>query len=91
MDVATPDVTHVMWGRKAIRTRDGLMRDDMRDQSTQRQNVARGSGLPDAWVTDEHSDPVIKKTGKHGRADLRRRKVGPNTRITKSTVAVCAI
>jgi hypothetical protein len=58
---SAPDVTHVIYGRKAIRIRDGLMHDDVRDLSTQRQNVARGSGLLDAWVTDdEHPDPRLE-------------------------------
>jgi hypothetical protein len=72
---SAPDVTRMIYGRKAIRTHDGLMRDDVRDLSTQRQENARSSGLPARWVTDKFCDPQLEsyrprfideKTGKQG-------------------------
>jgi hypothetical protein len=57
---SAPDVTRMARGRKAVRTHDGLMRDDMRELSASRHDNAQSSGLPARWEPDEHCEPRLE-------------------------------
>jgi hypothetical protein len=98
---SAPDMTRVMRGRKALRTHDRMMHDDMRDLSASRLDNAQSSNMPPRRVPDEHHEPRLEYyrprfageedriTRVSGRETTRG--WGPAPYGTQSTVAVHAI
>jgi hypothetical protein len=72
---SAPDVTRVVRGRKALRTYDGLMRDDVRNLPATRHDDARRSSLPSRWVPDAYDEYEFEQ--------YRPRFTGEEDRITR--------